>query len=70
METKDQGCFHGEGEDGLMTKKRWWWSRGGRGGGCRWLTSSSKLQKVCVAKREEAVETAQAHLGERGANSV
>lgn len=58
------------------------WGRGGRSydkevvvvggavGGCHWLTSSSKLQKVCVAKHEETVETAQAHLGERGANSV
>lgn len=57
------------------------WGRGGRsydkevvvvreGGGCHWLTSSSKLQKVCVAKHEETVETARAHLGERGANSV
>lgn len=68
METKDQGCFHGEGEDGLMTKR--WWCLGGGVGGCHWLTSSSKLQKVCVAEHEETVETAQAHLGERGANSV
>lgn len=39
-------------------------------GGLNWLTTSSKSQKVCVAKHEETVETAQAHLDERAANAA
>lgn len=40
--------------------------RGRRGGwsydrGGPWLTSGVEPQKVCVAEREETVETAQAH---------
>lgn len=41
----------------------------GVGGGCL-VTSTAEPQKVCVAEREEAAETAQAHLDGRAANAM